>query len=140
MVEDGSAEFASSVVRRRNRRARSESKRRRVLYVLLSDDEHGALVRAAEREHLATAAWAALTLLAAADGTTRAEHNQVREVLQAVMQARGQVQRIGVNLNQAVAALNSGEVSWAIQWYACAAAQTVRKLDALADELRRRLL
>ncbi|CNF72096.1 Conjugative accessory protein mbeC [Mycobacterium tuberculosis] len=139
MVEDGSSESASSMAKRRNRRPQSGSKRRRVLYILLSDDEHGALVRAAEREHLATAAWAALTLLAVASGTPRAEHNEMREVLQAVMQARGQAQRIGVNLNQAVAALNSGEVSSTIQWYARAAAQTIRKLDDLADELRRRL-
>ncbi|MFG2091918.1 hypothetical protein [Spirillospora sp. NPDC048824] len=69
---------------------------------MLSDDEHAAVSRAAEREHRAIAAWAALTLLAAASGTPRREHNQLREVLQAVMQARGQVQRIGVNLNQAV--------------------------------------
>lgn len=139
MVEDGSAESASSRASRRNRRTRSEVKRRRVLCILLSDDEHAAVSRAAEREHLATAAWAALTLLAAARGTPRAEHNQLREVLQAVMQARGQAQRIGVNLNQAVAALNSGEVSSAIQWYARAAAHTVRKLDELADEVRKRL-
>ncbi|MFG1857013.1 hypothetical protein ACGFJT_34605 [Actinomadura geliboluensis] len=109
------------------------------MYILLSDDEHAAVSRAAEREHLATAAWAALTLLAAASGTPRAEHNQVREVLKAIMQARGQAQRIGVNLNQAVAAVNSGEVSSTIQWYARAAAHTVRKLDELADDLRKRL-
>lgn len=139
MAGDGSAESVSSMAKRRNRRTRSESKRRRVLYILLSDEEHAAISGAAEREHLATAAWAALTLLAAASGTPRAGHNQVREVLQAVMQARGQAQRIGVNLNQAVTALNSGEVSSTIQWYARAAAQTVRKLDDLADELRRRL-
>jgi hypothetical protein len=139
MVEDGSAESALSLAKGRNRRPRSGSKRRRVLYILLSDDEHAAVSRAAEREHLATAAWAALTLLAAASGTPRAEHNQVREVLKAIMQARGQAQRIGVNLNQAVAALNSGEVSATIQWYARAAAQTVRKLDELADDLRKRL-
>lgn len=139
MVGDGSAESASSGARRRNRRARSGSKRRRVLYILLSDDEHAAVSRAAERERVATAAWAALTLLAAATEKPRAENNELREVLQTVMQVRGQAHRIGVNLNQAVAALNSGEVSWTIQWYARAAAQTIRKLDDLADELRRRL-
>jgi hypothetical protein len=139
MVENGSDESASSMVQRRNRRTRSGAKRRRVLYILLSDEEHAAVSRAAERERLATAAWAALTLLAAATGKPRAENNQVREVLQAVMQVRGQAHRIGVNLNQAVAALNSGEVSWTIQWYARAAAQTIRKLDDLADELKRRL-
>lgn len=109
------------------------------MYILLSEDEHAVVARAAERERLATAAWAALTLLAAASGTPRAEHNEMREVLQAVMQARGQAQRIGVKLNQAVTALNSGEVSSTIQWYAHAAAQTVCKLDDLAEELRRRL-
>ncbi|HEU5029110.1 MAG TPA: hypothetical protein VFV01_29660 [Spirillospora sp.] len=139
MVEDGSDESASSMVKRRNRRTPSEGKRRRVLYILLSDDEHAAVSRAAERERLATAAWAALTLLATATGKPRAENSELREVLQAVMQVRNQAHRIGVNLNQAVAALNSGEVSWTIQWYARAAGQTIRKLDDLADDLRRRL-
>ncbi|SPT59203.1 hypothetical protein [Actinomadura madurae] len=139
MVEDGSNESASSRVKRRNRRTRSEAKRRRVLYILLSDDEHAVVSRAAERERLATAAWAALTLLAAAAGKPRVENNELREVLQAVMQVRGQAHRIGVNLNQAVAALNSGEVSATVHLYARAAAQTIRKLDDLADELRRRL-
>ncbi|MWA01564.1 hypothetical protein F8568_014500 [Actinomadura sp. LD22] len=110
-----------------------------MLYVLLSDNEHAVVSRAAERESLAIAAWAALTLLAAATGKPRAQNNELREVLQAVMQVRGQAHRIGVNLNQAVAALNSGEVSSTVQWYARAAAQTIRKLDELADELRRRL-
>ena len=104
-----------------------------------STSDWAAVSRAAEREHLATAAWAALTLLAAATGKPRAENSELREVLQAIMQVRGQAHRIGVNLNQAVAALNSGEVSWTIQWYARAAARTIRKLDDLADELRRRL-
>ncbi|QKG20125.1 mobilization protein MobC [Actinomadura verrucosospora] len=63
----------------------------------------------------------------------------LRELQQAVLQARGQAQRIGVNLNQAVTALNSGEVPPTLHWYARAAAQTVRKLDDLAEELKRRL-
>lgn len=54
-------------------------------YVLLSEDEHAAVSRAAERERLATAVWVALTPLAAVSGTPRAEHNEVREVPQAVM-------------------------------------------------------
>lgn len=48
---------------------------------------------------------------------------------------RSQAQRIGVNLNQPVAA----PASSTIQWYARAAAQAVRKLDDLAEELSRRL-
>ncbi|WP_242882685.1 plasmid mobilization relaxosome protein MobC [Actinomadura litoris] len=62
-----------------------------------------------------------------------------REVLATVMHAAGQVRRIGVNLNQVAAALNSGEVSPQLRWYVEAAARSVRNLDGLADELRRRL-
>ncbi|KAB2388665.1 hypothetical protein [Actinomadura montaniterrae] len=110
-----------------------------MLQLRLSDEERAALSAAAEREQLATAAWAALTLSAAANGTPREEYRELWELLEAVLQARGQAQRIGVNLNQAVAALNSGEMSSTLQWYADAAARTVCKLDDLAEELRRRL-
>ncbi|GAA2127218.1 hypothetical protein [Actinomadura napierensis] len=109
------------------------------MYIALSDEEHAALSMVAERQHLATGAWAAQTLLAAAYGTTRADHVELRELLEAVLQARGQAQRIGVNLNQAVAALNSGELTPTLRWYARAAAQTVGKLDDLAQDLQRRL-
>ncbi|NKZ03272.1 hypothetical protein [Actinomadura latina] len=109
------------------------------MYVALSDDEHALLVAAAGRERLATGAWAAQVLLAAARGTERPEYVQLREALAKVMHAAGQAQRIGVNLNQAVAALHSGHVPPQLRWYAEAAARTVEKLDDLADELRRRL-
>jgi hypothetical protein len=52
------------------------------------------------------------------------------------MHASGQVRRIGVNLNQAVAALNSGEFSDLLSMYAQAAYRTVLKLDEVADEVR----
>lgn len=139
MIEDSDGEAAQRVVKRRNRRTRYATRRGRVLQLRLSDEERAALSAAAEREQLATAAWAALTLSAAANGTPREEYRELWEALEAVLQARGQAQRIGVNLNQAVAALNSGEMSSTLQWYADAAARTVRKLDDLAEELRRRL-
>lgn len=124
---------------RRNRRALQSPRRSRALFIALSDEEYASLARAAAGEKLATGAWAALTLLAAVEGKRRADSVELREVLQAVLQARGQAQRIGVNLNQAVAAWNSGDLSPTLRWYARAAAQTVRKLDDLADELRNRL-
>jgi hypothetical protein len=63
----------------------------------------------------------------------------IREVLATVMHAAGQSRRIGVNLNQVAAALNSGEISLQLRWYVEAAARSVWNLDDLADELRRRL-
>ncbi|MFI8547826.1 hypothetical protein [Spirillospora sp. NPDC077959] len=88
---------------------------------------------------MATGAWAAQALLAAANGTPRPEYVELRELLGAVMHASGQVRRIGVNFNQVVAALNSGDPPPQLRWYADSAARTVRKLDDLADELRERL-
>jgi hypothetical protein len=66
----------------------------------------------------------------------RPEHSVLRELLGALMHASGQVRRIGVNLNQAVAALNSGEFSDLLSMYAQAAYRTVLKLDEVADEVR----
>ncbi|WP_067466051.1 hypothetical protein [Actinomadura macra] len=109
------------------------------MFVALSEDEHHLLVAAAGRERLATGAWAAQVLLAAARGTERPEYVELRETLATVMHAAGQARRIGVNLNQVVAALHSGEPPPQLQWYAEAAARTVRKLDDLADELCQRL-
>ncbi|MEU8803277.1 hypothetical protein [Spirillospora sp. NPDC048819] len=123
----------------RNRRAHRTPRRDRALFVALSDDEHALLVAAAGRERLATGAWAAQVLLAAARDVERPEYVELREALAALMHAVGQVRRIGVNLNQAVAALHSGEPPPQLRWYAEAAARTVGKLDDLADELRRRL-
>ncbi|MEU8347784.1 hypothetical protein AB0C74_39320 [Spirillospora sp. NPDC048832] len=109
------------------------------MFVALSDDEHAALVAAAGRDRLATGAWAAQVLLAAARGMERPQYVELRETLATVMHAAGQARRIGVNLNQAVAALHSDELPPQLRWYAEAAARTVEKLDDLADELRRRL-
>ena len=109
------------------------------MFVALSEDEHSLLVTAAQRERLATGAWAAQVLLAVASQAERADYVELREALAAVMHAVGQARRIGVNLNQVVTALHAGEPSAQLQWYAEAAARTVRKLDDLADELRRSL-
>ena len=55
------------------------------------------------------------------------------------MHAAGQARRIGVNLNQAVAAVHSGEPPPELRWYMDTAARTVRHLDDLAEEIRRHL-
>ncbi|QFG26279.1 hypothetical protein [Actinomadura sp. WMMB 499] len=109
------------------------------MFIALSEEEHAVVKAAAEREHLAIAAWAAQTMLAAAAGSPRPEYVELREALGDLMHAAGLAHRIGVNLNQAVAALNSGEPATELHWYAEAAARAVRKLDEVADGVCRRL-
>jgi hypothetical protein len=105
----------------------------------LSDEEHALVASAARGERLAVGAYAAHAVLAAARGSVQPQHALLRESLAVVMHAARQTRRVGVNLNQAVAALHSGEPPPQLQWYADAAARTVEKLDDLADELRQRL-
>ncbi|WP_131741978.1 hypothetical protein [Actinomadura roseirufa] len=105
----------------------------------LSDEEYALVLVAADRERLATGAFAAQATLAAARGQVRPEQVALRESLATVMHAAGQVHRIGINLNQAVAALHCGEVTPRLALYADAAARAVQRLDDLADELRQRL-
>ncbi|MFD0690969.1 hypothetical protein [Actinomadura fibrosa] len=105
----------------------------------MSDEEKGLLAAAARRQGLATGAFVAQAALAVASDAVHPEYFVLREALAEVMEAAGQVRRIGVSLNQAVAALNSGNLPARLQCYADAAARTVGKLDELADELCRRL-
>ncbi|MEV5831549.1 hypothetical protein AB0L25_38910 [Spirillospora sp. NPDC052242] len=104
-----------------------------------ADDEYELVRTAAARDRLALGTFVASATMAVVHGRERPEYAVLREVLGEVMQASGQARRIGVNLNQVVAALHSGEPVPQIRWYAEAAARTVRRLDDLAEELRRRL-
>nr|WP_026416377.1 hypothetical protein [Actinomadura oligospora] len=94
---------------------------------------------AAKREHLALGAYVAQAALAQAADVPRADHSLLRELLKELMQARSQVRRLGVNLNQSVAALHSGELTNQLGAYAQACARTVDKLDRTADEVCQRL-
>lgn len=107
--------------------------------VSLADDEYESVRAAAAREHLAVGAFVATATMAVVRGRERPEHAVLREVLGELIHASGQARRIGVNLNQAVAALNSADAPLQLRWYAEAAARAVRKLDSLADEVCRRL-
>jgi hypothetical protein len=69
-------------------------------------------------------------------GLTEEEHSEVGE---AAAQA-GLVRRIGVNLNQAVAKLNStGQRSGDLLPYAVESVRRAERLDAAAEAVRRRL-
>lgn len=70
--------------------------------------EFALVASAAAGERLALGAYAVHAVLAAARRSVQPQYALLREALATVMHAAGQARRIGVNLNQAVAALNSG--------------------------------
>jgi hypothetical protein len=62
----------------------------------------------------------------------------VRELLRELIRASGLVCRIGVNLNQAVAKLNAtGQRSGDLLPYAAESLRRAKRLDAVAEEVRK---
>ncbi|MFC4906910.1 plasmid mobilization protein [Actinomadura gamaensis] len=122
-----------------NRRRHQSPRRDKKITFSLSRQEYAVLRDAARRSHLAVGAFVAHAALAEATGAGRADHAELRALLGELMQAGGQVRRLGVNLNQAVAALHSGELAQQLGAYAHACARAVDKLDRTADEICRRL-
>jgi Mobilization protein NikA len=133
----GGRELVGSRVRRR---ARQTVKRPRTVRFDLTEDEYGELGAAAERAGLAKGAFAAEAALAAARGTETPRDGPFREALAELVRSAGLVRRIGVNLNQAVARLNAtGQRSGDLLPYAAESLRRAERLDAAAEQLRRRL-
>lgn len=122
------------------RRARQQVARSRRVEFSVTDDELADLDAAAARAGLARGAYTAQAALAAArSGHSQAE-NPIREALAELIRCSGLVRRAGVNLNQAVAKLNAtGQLSGELVPYAAESLRRARHLDAVAEELRRRL-
>ncbi|WP_119730068.1 hypothetical protein [Thermomonospora amylolytica] len=98
------------------------------------------MAAAAARERMAVAAFAGQVLVAVAERGEAPAFTPLRELMGQVMRASAQVRRIGVNLNQAVAALNTlGQPTDALQQYARVVSAAVRNLDDLAEQIRERL-
>jgi hypothetical protein len=107
---------------------------------VLSAEEHAVVLAAAQGEGLAAGAFAAQATMAAAQARSRPEYAVLRELLEELMRASGRVHRLGVNLNQAVAALHAtGKAPKQLVWYAQAAAEVVDKVDEVAEAVRTRL-
>ena len=122
------------------RRPRQSAKRCRRVEFSLTDEEFGDLDAAAVRAGLARGAYAAEAALSVARGVTCPADNPFREALGEFIRAAGLVRRIGVNLNQAVAKLNAtGQRSGDLLPYAAACLRRAERLDAAAEEIRRRL-
>ena len=123
------------------RRQRQVRARCRSVRFDLSDAEYAEVAAAARNAGLARGAFAARATLAAARGSSGpSAPDDVREMLAEVLRAGTLVQRIGVNLNQAVAKLNAtGEPSGALVPIAEHCSRVVHRLDQVAEQVRRTL-
>jgi hypothetical protein len=104
----------------------------------LTDEELADLCDAASHAGLAKGAFAAEAALAAARRSAVPVGSPLREALVELMRATGLVRRIGVNLNQAVARLNStGQRGEDLGPAAQICSRVVRRLDEAAEQVRR---
>src|SRR6266568_371551 len=122
------------------RRSRQSAARPRRVEFSLTEEEFGDLDAAATRAGLARGAYAAEAALSMARGVACTAESSIREALGEFIRAAGLVRRIGVNLNQAVAKLNAtGQRSGDLFPYAAACLRRAERLDAAAEQIRRRL-
>ncbi|MEW9533624.1 hypothetical protein [Microbispora sp. NPDC049125] len=109
-----------------------------VVKFVLTEEEYADFRTAAQRLGLAHGAYAAEAALAAARAANPPMPDPMREALIELMHASGQVRRIGVNLNQAVAALNATGVDPGnLLPYAAACLRAVQRLDGIAEAVRK---
>jgi hypothetical protein len=122
------------------RRSRLSNRRCRRVEFSLTNKEFDDLNAAAARAGLARGAYAAEAALSVARGVACQADSPFREALGEFIRAAGLVRRIGVNLNQAVAKLNAtGQRSDDLLPYAAACLRRAERLDAVAEEICRRL-
>lgn len=104
----------------------------------LSEAEFADLETAAVRAGVARGAFAAEAALAVARGTIAvAADDSARDALAELIRAAGLVRRIGNNLNQAVARLNTtGHASADLAGYAAESIRRAERLDDIAEQVR----
>ncbi len=125
---------------RSRRRSRQSARRMRSLRFALTEEEYGEVHTAAAEAGLAKGAYAAQATLAAARGRMNPADSPLRQALTEFIRAAGLVRRIGVNLNQAVAKLNTtGQRSGDLLPYAVESMRRVERLDAAAENVRRHI-
>ena len=125
------------VVRRRSRQGVPRAK---TVQFSLTQDEFDEVSSAAERCGLARGAFAAEATLAAARGVQARAASPLREALSELMAAAGLVRRIGTNLNQAVARLNStGQRGEDLMPAAEFCMRAIRHMDEAAEHVRRNI-
>lgn len=133
----GVISVSDEVVRRRSRQSEPRPK---VVQFSLIQEEFDEVSGAAERSGLARGAFAAEVTLAAARGVQARAASPLREALSELMTAAGLVARIGTNLNQAVARLNStGQRGADLMPAAQFCTRVIRRLDEAAEHVRRNI-
>jgi hypothetical protein len=120
------------------RRSRQASPRPHLVKFFLTDEELGALNAAASQAGLARGAFAAQSALTMARDSGAQDGSPLRAALVELMRAAGLARRIGVNLNQAVARLNStSQPGEDLAPVAQMCGRVVRRLDDAAEQVRR---
>lgn len=120
-----------------SRRSRQQARRGYRVEFTLTATEFAAVQDAAGRAGLARGAYAAQAVLAAAHGDPGPQQLP-REALRELIRAAGLIRRIGVNLNQAVAKLNTtGQHSADLDAYAAESIRRARQVDAAAEAVRK---
>lgn len=133
-LKQGSVCMASGVRRRRRRVAA----RPRVVQFSLTEEEFEEVRDAAARAGLARGAFAAEATLEAARGTQARLGSPFRGALTELMAAAALVRRVGTNLNQAVARLNStGQPGDDLLPAAQFCVRVIHRLDDAAERVRR---
>ena len=123
-----------------SRRAREQPGRQRRVHFSLTAEEFAVLDEAADRAGLSRGAFTAQVVLAHVTGSTDGPEAPGRELLRELVLAAGQVRRIGVNFNQAVAKLNAtGQPPAELLWYARKSMGHVEHLDEAAEQVRKAL-
>ena len=131
---------AQATVRRGVRRARAQEPRVRRVTVRLSAAEGTTLAAAADRAGMALATYLCEAAMDAAEHRSVPVPKMQREMLAELIRVRGLVRRIGVNLNQAVARLNSaGEPGLDLVPAAAYCTRVLGHVDQAAEQVRRRL-
>ena len=137
--DDAAGEAGALVVGVRDREHRFPGRGRRVT-VRLGEEEHAEIVLEAARAGLTTAGFVGAVAVAAASGMAPPVVSESRLAVGELMAARLQLRRFGVNVNQAVAAVNaSGGV--VPEWLGQAvglASRAVLRVDEAAEVLMRR--
>jgi len=111
-----------------------------VVKVRYAADEHAAVASAAGQAGLTTAGYVACAALAAATDSPAPTQAPLRELLSELLAARTALRRYAVNVNQAVAALNSGADApvW-LQRAAAGASRAVARVDEVTAQVSRQL-
>jgi hypothetical protein len=124
--------------RRRSRRAGTVRNCR--IAIAVDDAERAELEDAARAEGLTVSAFVAGAALHVARRTAPVATDALRDVLTELARATVQVQRVGTNLNQAVAAFHAtGQPPGNLLQYARYASQVIERLDQVAARVARRL-